>query len=270
MVRRLFKMFFRLLYTNSTARNKIKLHKWIKDKICGSIATNQLKILSPQFSYLKYKLNLYPLFLWAWKVVSHPKRRTKKGKVLRKKFRAENLKITDRNLVKMWEELNKLVWTFTIRQTHVRSTRTTNNCPSGATHRLPTIVIYNFYNPNALESLVITPDVPPSHTYTPLLTSNPFMSSFTVWRINFSTTVLLTLNLLSAIYGTTLCLIFTSSIENTYINGLNIFCCNLSSSGCSVFSIVIIFHCWNIEASYIYSHEYPKWYCWKLAVGTIL
>jgi len=55
------------------------------------------------------------------------------------------------------------------------------------------IVIYNFYNPNALESLVITPDVPPFHTYTPLLTSNPFMSLFTVWWKNFSTTVLRTL-----------------------------------------------------------------------------
>ena len=41
----------------------------------------------------------------------------------------------------------------------------------------------------------------------------------------------------------TLYLISTSSIANTYTNGLNIFCCNLSPSGCSVFPIVIIFHC---------------------------
>ena len=40
--------------------------------------------------------------------------------------------------------------------------------------------------------------------------------------------------------------ISTSSTENIYTNGLNVFCCNLSPSGCSgcsVFSIVIIFHC---------------------------
>jgi len=42
------------------------------------------------------------------------------------------------------------------------------------------IVIFNFFNPNVLVSLVITPDVPQSHTYTPLLTSNPVMSLFTV------------------------------------------------------------------------------------------
>ena len=37
----------------------------------------------------------------------------------------------------------------------------------------------------------------PSHTFTLFLTSNPCTSLFTVWRINFSTTVLLTLTLLS-------------------------------------------------------------------------
>ena len=103
---RLFKIFFGLLYVNETTRNKIKLRKWIKDKIWGTTATNQLKIPLPQFSYLKYKLNLYSLFLWAWNMVCHPKRRTKKGEVLWTNFRAESLKITDRNLVKMWGELN--------------------------------------------------------------------------------------------------------------------------------------------------------------------
>ena len=48
--------------------------------------------------------------------------------------------------------------------------------PSGAIHRRLTIVIFNLFNPNVLESLVIIPDVPPSYTYTPFLTSNPFMS----------------------------------------------------------------------------------------------
>ena len=70
--------------------------------------------------------------------------------------------------------------------------------PSGAINRLPTIVIFNFFNPNVLESLAIIPDRLPSHTYTPLLTLNLFMSLFTVWQINFSTIVLLTLTLLSA------------------------------------------------------------------------
>jgi hypothetical protein len=130
--------------------------------------------------------------------------------------------------------------------------------PSGAIHRLPTIVTFNFFNLNVLESLVIIPDVPLSHTYTPLLAWNPFMSLFTVWRIIFSETVLLTLTLLSAKYGTTLYLISTSSIENMYTNGLNIFCCNFSSSGCSVFPIVIISHYWNIDVSDIHSYEYAK------------
>jgi hypothetical protein len=72
--------------------------------------------------------------------------------------------------------------------------------PFGAIHLHLTIVIFKFFNPNVLESLVIILDVPTFHTYTPLLTSNPFMSLqvFTVWRINFSTTVLLTLTLLFA------------------------------------------------------------------------
>jgi hypothetical protein len=93
--------------------------------------------------------------------------------------------------------------------------------------------------------------------YQPMLcnTLNPFMSLFTTWRTNFSTTVLLTLTLLFAKQGTTLYLISTSSIENIYTNGLNIFCYNLSPSTCSVFSIVIIFHCCNIDVSDIHSHE---------------
>jgi hypothetical protein len=49
-------------------------------------------------------------------------------------------------------------------------------------------------------------------SHTPLLTSNPFMSLFTVWQINFSTTVLLTLTLLSAKQGTSLYLITTNGI----------------------------------------------------------
>jgi hypothetical protein len=109
------------------------------------------------------------------------------------------------------------------------------------------------------QSLVIILDVPPSHTYTPLLTSNPFMSLFTVWRINFSTIVLLTLTLFFFFNDTATTEIYTSSIQNIYTNGPNIFCCNFSPSGCSVFSIVIIFHCWNIGVCNINSHEYLKW-----------
>ena len=50
----------------------------------------------------------------------------------------------------------------------------------GAIHRLPTIVNFKFFNPNVFESLVITPEVPLSYTYTLFLTFNPFTSLFTV------------------------------------------------------------------------------------------
>jgi len=61
--------------------------------------------------------------------------------------------------------------------------------PFGAIRRLPTIVNFKFFTPNVFESLVITPEVPLSYTYTPLLTMNPFTSLFTVWLIIFSTVV---------------------------------------------------------------------------------
>ena len=52
--------------------------------------------------------------------------------------------------------------------------------PSGAIHRLLTTINFKFSNLNVLESLVIFLDAPPSHTYTLLLTSNPFTSLSTV------------------------------------------------------------------------------------------
>jgi len=69
--------------------------------------------------------------------------------------------------------------------------------PSGAIHRLLTTVNFKFFNLNVLESLVIILSAPPSHTYTLLLTSNLFTGLFTVWLINFSIAVQLTLTLLS-------------------------------------------------------------------------
>jgi len=130
--------------------------------------------------------------------------------------------------------------------------------PSGAIHRLLTTVNFKFFNLNVLESTVINPNAPPSHTYTLLLTSNPFTSLFTVWLTNFSIAVQLTLTLSFVKYGATLYLISTGSIENIYTNRQNISCCNSPPSGRSVFIIVTIFHCWNINMSCSYLHEYTK------------
>jgi len=114
-------------------------------------------------------------------------------------------------------------------------------------------------NKQSLESLVIILNAPPSHTYTLLLSSNLFTSLFTLWQINFSVAVQLTLTLLFVKQGTTLYLISTGSIENIYTNGQSISCCNSPPSGRSVFIIVTIFHCWNINMSCFYLHEYMKW-----------
>ena len=119
-------------------------------------------------------------------------------------------------------------------------------------HRPPTIVIFNFYNPNALESLVIIPDVPPSHTYTPLLTSNPFMSLYRLTDKFFHNCSTHPNPLVRQIGNYTL-----PDLHKQYRKYIHkrtkYLLCNLSPSGCSVFSIVIIFHCRNIDVSYIYS-----------------
>jgi hypothetical protein len=68
--------------------------------------------------------------------------------------------------------------------------------PSGEMRRLVTTLNFKFFNLDVLESLVIILNAPPSHTCTLLLTSNLFTSLFTVWLINFSIAVQLTLTLL--------------------------------------------------------------------------
>jgi hypothetical protein len=67
--------------------------------------------------------------------------------------------------------------------------------PPGAIHRLLTTINFKFSNLSVWESLVIILDSLPSHIYTLPLTSNPFTSLSTIWRINFSVAVRLTLTL---------------------------------------------------------------------------
>ena len=106
-----------------------------------------------------------------------------------------------------------------------------------------------------------------SKTYESVFQTEPYTTFWLKFKPNLL--VKITPFLSFAKQGITLFSISTCSIENIYSNGSNTYYGKPYTGRCIVFYIVLIFHCWYLYVFHTYIHEYSKWYCWELVVGTI-
>ena len=121
---------------------------------------------------------------------------------------------------------------------------------SGVTHHRPIIDISKYYNPNVLELSVTTLDVLLSHTFIPPSHSNPFTSLFIAEQQNSSTTAphthqpsrLPNRELHSTRSPRAVHKIYTQT-DQTH------------TGSCSVFYIVLIFHCWYLYVFHTHIQE---------------